>query len=125
VKIEFRLGTTQRPVVAAEIDLKHAHFHMHRRLRLRIILEGLLFVPLAGLAFYFGQPIGAILAIAFGAFLTHWQFLAFGFTGGRITPAQLDATRIYPKAVLIVLAIFWSALISFVCVALYLKFPDS
>jgi hypothetical protein len=122
VKLGVRFDNTQREVAEARVVLRRSRFRLDPRLLRRILLWALPFPALAALSVYLEQPIvTTLMPLGFGAFLVLWQILAYGATGGRITPEKLDATRIYPKRVLIVLAIFWAALITFVCVALYVK----
>ncbi len=120
----FRFDNTQRKVAEARFELKRSNFRLDPRLLRRILLWSLPFPALAALSLYLEQPLAmTILPLGSGAFIVLWQVLAYGFSGGQITPKQLEATNIYPKGVLIFLAIFWTALITFVCVALYLKVP--
>jgi hypothetical protein len=126
VNFSFRFGNAQRTVAEARFELRRSSFRLDPRLLRRILLWALPFPALAALVLYLGQPAAmTILPLGFGAFVVLWQVLAYGSSGGRITPEQLEATSLYPKGVLIVLAIFWTALITLVCVALYLKFPNN
>ncbi len=126
MKLEYRFDNSRREVASARIELKRANFRLAPRLLRRILLWALPFPAVAALVPYLGQPAWMmILPLGFGAFVVFWQVMAYGFSRGQITPEQLEATRLYPKWALIALAIFWTALITFICVALYLKSPDS
>ena len=122
----FRSDHTHRKVTEARIELKRSNFRLDPRLLRRILSWALPFPALAALIVYLGEPLWmTILPLGSGAVVVLWQVLAYGSSGGRITPKQLEATNFYPRGVLIFLAIFWTALITFVCVALYLKFPNN
>jgi hypothetical protein len=124
VNFGFRFDNTQRKVAEARFELKRSNFRLDPRLLRRILLWALPFPALAALILYLEQPLWmTILPLGFGAFVVLWQVLAYGSSGGQIPPEQLKATSLYPKGVLIFLAIFWTALITFICVALYLKVP--
>ncbi len=120
------MSNTQRKVAKASFGLKRSHFRLDPRLLRRILCWALPFPALAALSLYSDQPLPTtILPLCFGAFIVLWQIFAYGVSGGQITPEHLKATNFYPKGVLIFLAIFWTALITSVCVALYLKFPNN
>jgi hypothetical protein len=122
VKFGVQFDNTQRKVAEARLELNRSRFRLDPRLLRRILLWALPFPALAALIVYLEQPIAmTILPLGFGTFVVLWQILAYGSSGGQITPQQLEATKIYPKGVLIFAAIFWTALIAFVCVMLYVK----
>ena len=122
MKFGTGFDATERKVAQARFRPRRSRFRLDPRLLRRILLWALPFPALAALIVYYEMPIWmTILPLWVGVFVVLWQVLAYGLSAGRITPEKLAATRFYPRGVLIFLAIFWTALITFVCVTLYLK----